>query len=184
MGVLENFPGVVEEVAFNPDRILREAGDEKYRLFLLRLAPVVRARSNKQTHPTHRDRWQFNGVTLHVLHPAGADRLEALARGMRNGGSLIVAEYEGTRLLCALVGLDGRLVEVEVDLGPGLPAFNVVVLADGTQERVTFSEELERAVVRTMAEMRRILATGEPPGPRWVGKKVPGLRLPAGVLGR
>lgn len=131
MGVLENFPGVVEEVAFNPDRILREAGDEKYRLFLLRLAPVVRARSNKQTHPTHCDRWQFNGVTLHVLHPAGADRLEALARGMRNGGSLIVAEYEGTRLLCALVGLDGRLVEVEVDLGPGLPAFNVVGLPDG-----------------------------------------------------
>jgi hypothetical protein len=108
MGVLENFPGVVEEVAFNPDRILREAGDEKYRLFLLRLAPVVRARSNKQTHPTHRDRWQFNGVTLHVLHPAGADRLEALARGMRNGGSLIVAEYEGTRLLCALAGVNAR----------------------------------------------------------------------------
>ncbi len=46
-----------------------------------------------------------------------------------------------------------------------------VVLADGSQERLTFSEELERGVVRTMAEMRRILATSEPPGPRWVGAK-------------
>ena len=51
------------------------------------------------------------------------------------------------------------------------PPYGVVVLADGAQERVTFSEELERGVVRTMAEMRRILATGEPPGPRWVGAK-------------
>lgn len=101
MGVLENVPGVVEDVAFNPDRTLREAGDETYCPFLLRLAPVVRARSTKQTDPTHRDRWQFNNVTLHVLHPSGADRLEALARGMRNGGSVIVAGHEGTRLLCA-----------------------------------------------------------------------------------
>lgn len=51
------------------------------------------------------------------------------------------------------------------------PPYGVVVLADGSQERVTFSAELERGVVRTMAEMRRILATGEPPGPRWVGAK-------------
>ena len=51
------------------------------------------------------------------------------------------------------------------------PPYGVVVLADGSHERVTFSEELERGVVRTMADMRRILATGEPPGPRWVGAK-------------
>jgi CRISPR-associated protein Cas4 len=51
------------------------------------------------------------------------------------------------------------------------PPYGVVVLADGSQERVTFSEELERGVVRTMAEIRRILATGEPPGPRWMGAK-------------
>ena len=54
----------------------------------------------------------------------------------------------------------------------GVPTpYGVVVLADGSQERVTFSEELERGVVRTMAEMRRILATGEPPGPWWEGAK-------------
>jgi CRISPR-associated exonuclease Cas4 len=51
------------------------------------------------------------------------------------------------------------------------PPYGVVVLADGSQERVTFSNELERGVVRTMAEMRRILGTGEAPGPRWVGAK-------------
>ena len=33
------------------------------------------------------------------------------------------------------------------------------------------AEELNRGLVRTMAEMRRIVATGEPPGPRWVGAK-------------
>lgn len=51
------------------------------------------------------------------------------------------------------------------------PPYGVVVLADGTQERVTFTEELERGVVLTMAEMRRILATGQPPGPRWMAAK-------------
>jgi hypothetical protein len=43
MGVLEKFPRVIEEIAFNPDQILSETGDKKHRLFLLRLAPVVRA---------------------------------------------------------------------------------------------------------------------------------------------
>lgn len=51
------------------------------------------------------------------------------------------------------------------------PPYGVVVLAGGTQERVTFTEELERGVVRTMAEMRRILENGEAPGPRWVPAK-------------
>jgi magnesium chelatase family protein len=31
---------------------------------------------------------------------------------------------------CALIGLDGTIVEVEVDIAPGLPAFNVVGLPD------------------------------------------------------
>lgn len=30
-------------------------------------------------------------------------------------------------LSCAVVGLDGVIVEVEVDISPGLPAFNIVV---------------------------------------------------------
>jgi magnesium chelatase family protein len=33
-------------------------------------------------------------------------------------------------LTCAVVGLDGALVEVEADIGVGLPAFTVVGLPD------------------------------------------------------
>ncbi len=65
----------------------------------------------------------------------------------------------------------GALCLLVQDVYGARPPYGVVVLADGSQERVTFSEELERGVVRTMAEMRRLLATGEPPGPRRVGAK-------------
>ena len=51
------------------------------------------------------------------------------------------------------------------------PPDGVVALASGGQERVAFSDVPERGVVGTMAEMRRILAAGAPPGPRWVGAK-------------
>jgi CRISPR-associated exonuclease Cas4 len=51
------------------------------------------------------------------------------------------------------------------------PPHGVVVLADGVRERVAFSPELERGVLRVMDEMRRILANGEPPGPVWVSPK-------------
>lgn len=51
------------------------------------------------------------------------------------------------------------------------PPYGVVVLAGGAQERIAFSEALERGVLRTMADMRRILATGESPGPRWAAAK-------------
>ena len=51
------------------------------------------------------------------------------------------------------------------------PPYGVAALAEGSQERVAFSEEFERGVARTMAEVRRILATAEPPRPRWVGAK-------------
>ena len=33
-------------------------------------------------------------------------------------------------LSCAIVGLDGALIEVEVDIAPGLPAFTIVGLPD------------------------------------------------------
>jgi len=54
------------------------------------------------------------------------------------------------------------------------PPYGVVVLADGMQERVPFTKELEQRVVRTMAEMRRILGTREGPGPRWMPSKCSG----------
>ncbi|TAK55702.1 MAG: hypothetical protein EPO25_03140 [Gammaproteobacteria bacterium] len=48
-------------------------------------------------------------------------------------------------LTCAVVGLDGALVEVEVDIGPGLPAFNLVGLGDTAIQE---SRERVRAAIR------------------------------------
>jgi len=46
---------------------------------------------------------------------------------------------------CAVVGLDGQLVEAEVDIAPGLPAFNVVGLPDTAVQE---ARERVRAAVR------------------------------------
>src|SRR5438876_2206745 len=46
---------------------------------------------------------------------------------------------------CALVGLEGVMVEVEVDIGPGLPAFNVVGLPDTAIQE---ARERVRAAIR------------------------------------
>ncbi|MPZ15325.1 MAG: YifB family Mg chelatase-like AAA ATPase [Chloroflexi bacterium] len=57
---------------------------------------------------------------------------------------------------CAVVGLDGELVEVEVDIAQGLPAFNVVGLPDTAVQE---ARERVRAAVRNSGltfPMRRI----------------------------
>ena len=46
---------------------------------------------------------------------------------------------------CAVVGLEGALVEVEVDIGHGLPAFSIVGLPDTA---VTEAKERVRAAVK------------------------------------
>jgi magnesium chelatase family protein len=46
---------------------------------------------------------------------------------------------------CAVVGLDGFIVEVEVDISPGLPAFNIVGLPDTAVQE---SRERVRAAIR------------------------------------
>ncbi len=48
-------------------------------------------------------------------------------------------------LTCAVIGLDGALVEVEADIGTGLPAFNVVGLPDASVQE---SRERVRAAIR------------------------------------
>src|SRR5215213_6492106 len=56
----------------------------------------------------------------------------------------------------AVVGLEGELIEVEVDIGPGLPAFHIVGLPD---TMVTESKERVRAAVANSGfdfPMRRI----------------------------
>ena len=46
---------------------------------------------------------------------------------------------------CAVVGLDGALVQVEVDLATGLPAFTIVGLPDAA---VNEAKERVRAAIR------------------------------------
>src|SRR5436190_2019476 len=63
---------------------------------------------------------------------------------------------------CAVVGLDGQLVEVEVDIASGLPAFHVVGLPDASVQE---SRERVRAAVRNSGlafPMRRITVSLAP----------------------
>jgi magnesium chelatase family protein len=48
-------------------------------------------------------------------------------------------------LTCAVVGLDGELVEVEVDIGQGLPAFNIVGMGD---KAIQEAKERVRAAIK------------------------------------
>ena len=63
---------------------------------------------------------------------------------------------------CAVVGLDGKVVEVEVDISPGLPAFHIVGLPDTAVQE---SRERVRAAIRNSGvefPMRRIAASLAP----------------------
>ena len=63
---------------------------------------------------------------------------------------------------CAVVGLDGHVVEVEVDISPGLPAFNIVGLPDAAVQE---SRERVRAAIRNSGAefpMRRITVSLAP----------------------
>jgi len=102
MTVLENFRGRVGEIAFNPDRIKSGTEEKKYVLFLRRLAQFSRQRGSELSTPLSPHRWLLDGVQFRVLHPSGADHLDALAGGMRNDGSMVIlTEYAGMRLLLA-----------------------------------------------------------------------------------
>ncbi len=48
-------------------------------------------------------------------------------------------------LSCAVVGLDGELVEVEVDIANGMPAFNIVGLPDAAVQE---AKERARSAIR------------------------------------
>src|SRR5437870_2803557 len=78
----------------------------------------------------------------------------------------------------ALVGLDGELVEVEVDLLPGLPAFNVVGLPDTAVQE---ARERVRSAVRNsgcLFPQRRITANLAPAD---IKKEGPSYDLPIAV---
>ena len=72
-------------------------------------------------------------------------------------------------LTCAVVGLDGYVVEVEVDISPGLPAFHVVGLPDTAVQE---ARERVRAAIRNSGcefPMRRIAASLAPADLRKAG---------------
>ncbi len=92
---------------------------------------------------------------------------------LRVGGAYVPVEQKPSarRLQQSHILQVGALCLLVQDVYGVRPPYGVVVLAGGSQERVVFTEELERGVVRSMAEMRRMLENGEAPGPRWVPAK-------------
>ncbi len=81
-------------------------------------------------------------------------------------------------LSCAMVGLDSALVEVEVDLSQGLPAYNIVGLPDTA---VNEAKERVRAAIRNSGlqfPMRRITVNLAPADLR---KEGPSYDLPMAV---
>ena len=79
---------------------------------------------------------------------------------------------------CALIGLEGAIVEVEVDISPGLPAFTVVGLPDAAVQE---SRERVRAAIRNSGfefPMRRITVSLAPADLR---KEGPSYDLPIAI---
>ncbi len=79
---------------------------------------------------------------------------------------------------CAVVGLDGYIVEVEVDISPGLPSFTIVGLPDAAVQE---ARERVRAAIRNSAyefPMRRITASLAPADLRKAG---PAYDLPIAI---
>ena len=79
---------------------------------------------------------------------------------------------------CALIGLDGVVVETEVDIAPGLPAFHIVGLPDTALQE---SRERVRAAIRNSGvefPMRRIAVSLAPANVR---KSGPAYDLPIAI---
>jgi competence protein ComEC len=101
MEVLDNFPGVVREIAVNHDRLPADYSERQYRHFLRRLAQYVRS------HPECRRTgllcplsWTFGSLNLTLLHPEGVDATDAVSRNLRNESSAVVLlEVESDRVL-------------------------------------------------------------------------------------
>ena len=82
---------------------------------------------------------------------------------------------------CAVLGLEGYIVQVEVDISPGLPAFNVVGLADTAVQE---SRERVRAALRNSGcefPMRRITVNLAPADLKKAGPSYD-LPIAAGIL--
>ena len=79
---------------------------------------------------------------------------------------------------CAIFGLEGAIIEVEVDISPGLPAFNIVGLPDAAVQE---ARERVRAAIRNSGcdfPMRRITVNLAPADMK---KEGPSYDLPIAV---
>ena len=92
---------------------------------------------------------------------------------LRVGDAYVPVEHKprARRLYPSHLLQAGALCLLVEDVYGVRPPHAVVVLAGGAQERVPFTADLERDVRETMARMRRLLATGGAPDPRWVAPK-------------
>ena len=97
--------------------------------------------------------------------------------GKQQGETMALARVKS----CATVGLEGAIVEVEVDISPGLPAFHIVGLPDAAVREAT---ERVRAAIRNSGyefPLRRITVSLAPAD---LKKEGPAYDLPiaAGIL--
>ena len=98
---IRGFRGETVEVAFFPDRVRNPdpQADRKYRLLLQNLADLVR-QGIKLWEPHAGQIIQFGDVTVSVLHPTNADRLDVLSQSNPNNSSITLrVDYAGTRIL-------------------------------------------------------------------------------------
>ena len=98
---ITGFRGETVELAFFPDRV-REPNPQanmKYRLLLQGLADLVR-QGVKLWEPHAGQVIHFGDVSVSVLHPAKADRLDALSQSNPNDSSITLrVDYAGARIL-------------------------------------------------------------------------------------
>ncbi|TAK30808.1 MAG: ATP-binding protein [Chloroflexota bacterium] len=81
-------------------------------------------------------------------------------------------------LSCAVVGLEGALVEVEVDIAPGMPAFSIVGLPDAAVQE---SKERVRAAIRNSGGQFPIKRITVNLAPADIKKEGPAYDLPIAV---
>ena len=101
--VIRAFQGRTEAIAMLLDRVLTAdpSADSKYRVMLQELAQLWRA-GIVPCEPYAGNVFQYGNVAVHVLHPTKADHADALARNIRNDGSIVLRiEYQGARILLA-----------------------------------------------------------------------------------
>ena len=92
---------------------------------------------------------------------------------LRSGDALIPVEQKTSarRLQPSQVDADRpQCLLVEETCGVR-PSFGIVVLAGGAHAKVSFTPDLERRLLKTMAEMRELIASQAEPGPRWIAPK-------------